>query len=83
MAKLLIGHASHFIRPELPVNAHTLRLQVQARFGARGDGISLQMWLVQPLENRGGDRDRIGMLRSSEDLLDLFSRSYIAACGVG
>ena len=49
--------------------------QHQARFGARGDGISLQMWLVQPLDNRGGDRDRIGMLCSSEDLCDLFSRS--------
>ena len=49
--------------------------QHQARFGARGDGISLQMWLVQPLDDRGGDRDRIGMLRSSEDLCDLFSRS--------
>ena len=30
--------------------------QHQTRFGAGGDGISLQMWLVQPLDNRGGDR---------------------------
>jgi hypothetical protein len=49
--------------------------QHQTRFGARGDGIGLHMWLVQPLENRGGDRDRIGMLRSSEDLCERFSRS--------
>ena len=53
----------------------TRQHQHQSRFGACGDGISLHMWLVQPLENRGGDRSRIGMLRSSEDLFDLLSRS--------
>src|SRR5260370_13772514 len=37
--------------------------QHQSRFGACGDGISLQMWLVQPLEKRGGGPRRVGMLR--------------------
>ena len=53
----------------------THQRQHQTRFGARGDGISLQMGLLKPLDNLAGSRDRIGMFCSSEDLCDLLSRS--------
>ena len=49
--------------------------QHQTRFGAGDHGISLQMWLVQPLKIVAATGSRIGMLRLSEDPLDLFSRS--------
>jgi len=47
----------------------------QTRFRAGGHGISLQMGLMQPLDNRGGDARRVGMPGLPEDLLDLFRRS--------
>src|SRR5258708_36882544 len=47
----------------------------QARFGARGHDIGLQVGLLQPLDNLGGDDRWVGMLCASEDLLDLFRRS--------
>jgi len=48
--------------------------QHQTRFGARGDGIGLHMWLVQSLDNRGGDRSRMGMLRSCQRLRNFAPR---------
>ena len=47
----------------------------QTRFGAGDHGIGLQVGLVQPLDNLLGDDRRIGMLCSSQDLLDLLRRS--------
>ena len=49
--------------------------QHQTRFGAGGDSIGPQVRLLQPLDNLGGDRDRMGMFGSSKHLGDLFSRS--------
>src|SRR2546421_11044377 len=49
----------------------TYQHQHQACFAARGHGISLQMGLMQLLENLSGDGGRVGMLCSSEDLLEL------------
>src|SRR6266487_4605626 len=53
----------------------THQRQHQARFGARGHDIGLQVGLLQPLDNLGGDDRWVGMLCASEDLLDLFRRS--------
>ena len=47
----------------------------QTRFRAGGHDISLQVWLMHPLDNLGGDDRRVGMPGASEDLLDLFGRS--------
>src|SRR6266571_3399647 len=53
----------------------THQRQHQPRFGARGDGIRLQVRLMHLLENGDRHHFRIGMLCLSEDLLDLFQRS--------
>ena len=53
----------------------TYQHQHQACFAARGHGISLQMGLMQLLENLSGDGGRVGMLGSSEHLLELVDRS--------
>ena len=49
--------------------------QHQPRFRTGGHGLSLQMGLMQPLENRSRDRSRMRMLGLSKGLLDLFDRS--------
>ena len=57
--------------------------QHQTRFGAGGHGISLQMGLVQPLDNRGGDRVGLECFARLRTSVICSAEAAMAACGVG
>jgi hypothetical protein len=59
--------------------------QHQTRFGARGNTISLQLWLVQHRNNLWGNDLRCGMTSLLEHLCDLLVRSFqsLRESGIG